>query len=107
MGAIATVLRLFGRGLRQCLFLILMAFRVPVILILRGVGNLLLLATPVLGIFFYSSGLMASSNLSRGLPIFTVVCCPIVGFICLFVADGYDRLLLAIQPRSTVLILPR
>src|SRR3954463_10243363 len=62
MGPIATILRLFGRGLRHCLFLILMAFRVPVILILRGVGNLLLLATPVLGIFFYSSGLMTAHS---------------------------------------------
>jgi len=107
MGAFATVLRLSGRGMRHCLFLTLMDFRLPVVCLLRLGGNLLLFVTPVLGIFFDGSGMMARSNPARGLPILTVGCCAIVGFVCLFLADEYDRLIFALQPRSTELILPR
>ena len=71
MGAITTVLRLFGSGLRHCLFLILMALRVPVIMILRGLGTMLLVFSPFVAAFLYGAGLMDATEPARGLGIST------------------------------------
>ena len=107
MGAITTVLRLFGSGLRHCLFLILMALRVPVILILRGLGTMLLVFSPFLAAIIYGAGLMDATEPARGLGISTAIACPVFALVCLFSASGYDRLIFALQPRGTELFLPR
>lgn len=106
MGAIATVLRLSGRTLRHAAYLALLALRGPISLILRLLGRGLLVGTPFVAAVCYGAGWMEATSPTRGLSIATIVAAPAVGFLFLFMADGYDRLLTALAPEGTVLILP-
>lgn len=102
MRAIASVLRFLGRGFRHIVFLTLVAFRLPVV-ILRRVGQGLLIASPFLAALVYGMGLTDGVEAGRGLGIMTILTCPSLALAFLFVSEGYDRLLLRCAPRSTVL----
>lgn len=103
MRAIATVLRFLGRGVRHAVFLTLVAFRLPIV-ILRRVGQGLLIGSPFLAALIYGMGLTDGANPSRGLGIMTILTCPSLALALLFVSDGYDRLLLRCAPARTVLL---
>lgn len=65
MRAIATVLRFLGRGFRHIVFLTLMAFRLPIVL-LRRVGQGLLIASPFLAALIYGMGLLDGATRAGG-----------------------------------------
>jgi hypothetical protein len=102
MRALATVPRFLGRGFRHIVFLTLVAFRLPIV-ILRLVGQGLLIGSPFLAALIYGMGLLDGGHPSRGLGIMTILTCPSLALAFLFASDGYDRLLLRCAPGSTVL----
>lgn len=103
MRAVATVLGVLGRDVRHSVFLTLVAFRLPIV-ILRRIGQGLLIASPFLAALIYGMGLLDGGNPSRGLGIMTILTCPILALALLFASEGYDRLFLRCAPVSTVVL---
>lgn len=103
MRAVVTVLGFLSRGVRHAVFLTLVAFRLPIV-ILRRVGQGLLIASPLLAALIYGMGLTDGAEPGRGLAIMTILTCPILALALVFVSDGYDQLLLRCAPARTVLL---
>jgi hypothetical protein len=102
MRAVVTVLGFLSRGIRHAVFLTLVAFRLPIV-ILRRVGQGLLIASPFLAALIDGMGLMDGAGPGRELGIMTILTCPALALALLFASDGYDRLLLRCAPARTVL----